>query len=66
MKNVVSVVNVYSGGPHGKPEGQARIVEVRKYISNGWYRIKGVLLSDPYAQVRTLYFNIQDGGGANK
>jgi len=57
MNGVTTVVNVYLTPGGAKPAGQAEIIEVLKYLGDGWYRIKCVMCDDSYQTTVTRYYN---------
>lgn len=58
MNGFATIVSVYQSPESGESIGQARIIEVLKYISKGWYLIKCALLDSPSDAVE-LYTNIE-------
>ncbi len=50
-----AIVMVHSGGSETK---KAEIIEVLKYLGQGWYRIKCVFLDDPHRNVHVRKINI--------
>ena len=60
MNTHATIVRAYATCANGEPQGQARIVEVMKYLGNGWYRVKCVMLDDLTETIVTRYCNINE------
>ena len=61
-----AIVSAYTKRTDDQPKGTAQVVLVERFLGEGWYRGKVVLMDDPECQERTMYFNVEKGGETNQ